>query len=181
MDKPDGIPAEFSEHVKLMFDLLTVALQTDMTRIATFMMAREGSSRSYREIGISDGHHPLTHHRNNPELIEKVTQINRFHVEQFARFIAKLQSTPDGDGTLLDHTIVTYGSGLADGNKHQHENLPVALFGRGCGSIRTGRHVQYPNGTPMANLQIALLDRMGARIENFGDANGELKYLSDLG
>ena len=181
MDKPDGIPAEFSEHVKLMFDLLTVALQTDMTRIATFMIAREGSSRSYREIGISDGHHPLTHHRNNPELIEKVTQINRFHVEQFARFIAKLQSTPDGDGTLLDHTIVTYGSGLADGNKHQHENLPLALFGRGCGSIRTGRHVQYPAETPMANLHMALLDRMGARIENFGDANGELKYLSDLG
>jgi Protein of unknown function (DUF1552) len=180
MDKPDGVPAEFAEHVELMFDLLRVAYQTDLTRISTFMMAREGSSRTYREIGISDGHHPLTHHRNNPEMVEKVARINRFHVEQFAKFIGKMNATPDGDGTLLDHTMIVYGSGLSDGNRHQHNDLPCVILGGGAGTLKTGRHVIYPKETPMTNLHIALLDRMGVEVEKLGDSNGELQYLSDL-
>jgi hypothetical protein len=180
MEKPDGVPAEYTEHVKLMYDLLATAFQTDMTRVATFMMAREGSTRAYREIGISDGHHPLSHHRNNPDLMEKVAQINRFHVEQFAYFINKLSTTPDGDGTLLDHSVIMYGSGLADGNRHDHNDLPAVLLGKGCGTLRTGRHVQYAAETPMANLHVALLDRMGVQADQLGDSNGELQHLSDL-
>ena len=180
MEKPEGIPAEFAEHVKLMFDLLHVAFQTDSTRIATFMIAREGSARAYREIGISDGHHPLTHHRGNPEWIEKVQKINRFHMEQFAYFIAKLKATPEGDGSLLDHTMIVYGSGLSDGNRHQHNDLPCLLIGGGNGWLKTGRHINYPAETPMNNLFMAMLDQMGVQTEHFGDANGELKFLSDL-
>lgn len=181
MEKPDGVPADFSEYVKLMFDLLHAAFRTDQTRIATFMIAREGSSRAYREIGISDGHHPLTHHRNNPEWIEKVAQINRFHMEQFAHFVAKLKATPDGDGTLLDHTMIVYGSGISDGNRHEHNNLPTLLIGGGNGTLKTGRHVMYPAETPMNNLFMSMLDRVGVQTESLGDANGQLNHLSDLG
>ena len=180
MEKPDGVPADFAEYVQLMFDLLLVAFQTDTTRISTFMIAREGSSRSYREIGISDGHHPLTHHRNNPEWIEKIAQINKFHMQQFAHFIAKLKATPDGDGTLLDHTMIVYGSGISDGNRHLHHDLPVVLLGSGNGSIKPGRHVTYPAETPMNNLFMSMLDQAGVQTEKLGDANGELNHLTDL-
>jgi hypothetical protein len=180
IDKPEGVPADFGAYTRLMFDLATVAFQTDLTRISTFMIAREGSSRSYREIGIPDAHHPLTHHRNNPEWIEKIVQINRYHMQQFAYFIGKLKSTQDGDGTLLDHTMLVYGSGLSDGNRHDHGDLPVLLAGGGCGSLRTGRHVNYEKETPMTNLHLALLDRMGVRAESLGDSNGELNHLTDL-
>jgi hypothetical protein len=180
IEKPAGVPPEYSDHARLMFDLMTVAFQADLTRVSTFMMAREGSTRTYREIGIPDAHHPLTHHRGNVEMIEKVSQINRYHVEQFAYFLGKLKSTPDGDGTLLDHVMVIYGSGLADGNRHTHNNLPVLLAGSGCGTLRTGRHVQYPPETPMANLFLAMLDRMGVPTEHLGDSNGELNHLTDL-
>ncbi len=180
MEKPDGVPADFAEYVQLMFDLLLVAFQTDTTRISTFMIAREGSSRSYREIGISDGHHPLTHHRNNPEWIEKIAQINKFHMQQFAHFISKLKATPDGDGTLLDHTMIVYGSGISDGNRHSHNDLPVLLLGSGNGSIKPGRHVTYPAETPMNNLFMAMLDQAGVQTEKLGDANGELNHLTDL-
>ena len=180
MSKPSGIPIEYHEHARLMFDLMAVAFQTDQTRIATFMMGREGSTRAYREIGISDAHHPLTHHRNNPEMIEKVSQINRYHMEQFARFAAKMDSIPDGDGSLLDHSMIVYGSGLADGNRHTHNNLPCLVAGGGAGTLNPGRHMRYPEETPMANLFLAMLDRMGVPTETLGDAKGELEHLTDL-
>ncbi len=178
---PPAIPADFVEHARLMFDLLTLAFRTDSTRIATLMLAIEQSNRPYREIGVPEAHHGLTHHRGDPEKIEKVARINRFHVEQFAYFLGKLKSTPDGDGTLLDNVIVTYGSGLADGNRHDHHNLPTVLAGRAAGGIRpAGRHVRYPDETPMANLFVAMLDRMGVPVESLGDSNGKTGYLSDL-
>jgi Protein of unknown function (DUF1552) len=176
---PSGIPADYVEHSHLMFDLMTLAFQTDSTRISTIMMAIEQSNRPYREIGVTESHHGLTHHRGDPEKIAKVAQINRFHVEQFAYLVSKLQSTPDGDGTLLDHTMLVYGSGLADGNRHEHHNLPTLLAGRGCGSIQPGgRHVRYPDETPMANLFTAMLDKMGVTAEAMGDSTGKLGYLS---
>jgi hypothetical protein len=156
---------------------MLAAFQTDMTRIATFMLGREGSGRVYREIGISDSHHPLTHHRGNPEMVEKVTQINKYHLDQFAYFLGKLKATKDGDGTLLDHSMIVYGSGLSDGNRHQHDHLPVILAGRGDGTIKPGRHVIYPAETPMANLYVAMLDRMNVKRESFGDSKAELDQL----
>ena len=179
MGKPDGIPVDFTEHVHLMFDLMAVAFQADLTRVMTFMMAREGSTRTYREIGISDGHHPLTHHRNQEDMVEKVRKINRFHVEQFSYFLGKLKSIPDGDGTLLDHCMVTYGSGIADGNRHTHHDLPVLVAGRLEG-FRPGRHLRYPQETPMANLYLTMLDCMGVETEKLGDSNGKLEHLSSL-
>jgi hypothetical protein len=181
MEKPAGVPPEFADHVKLMFDLMTLAFQADVTRISTFMICREGSTRTYREIGVNDAHHPLTHHRNNPEWIEKVAKINYFHLEQFAYFVDKLKSTPDGDATLLDRVMVVYGSGLADGNQHTHNDLPVVLAGAGNGALRPGRHVQYPNETPMTNLYVAMLDHMGITPEHIGDSTGELEHLTGLG
>ena len=169
IDKPTGVPADFAGYSKLMFDLMAASFQTGATRVSTFMMGREGSTRTYREIGISDAHHPITHHRGNPELIEKVARINTYHTEQFAYFLAKLKSTPDGDGTLLDHSLIVYGSGLSDGNSHDHGNLPVLLAGK-----TGGQHIMYPAETPMNNLHLALLDRMGVRIDSLGDSNGEL-------
>ena len=172
-EKPSGVPADFGDYAKLMFDLMLVAFQTGTTRVSTFMLGREGSLRAYREIGISDAHHPITHHDGNPELIEKVIQINTYHLEQFAYFLGKLKSTPDGDGTLLDHSLIVYGSGLSDGNRHEHDNLPILLAGKSG-----GRHITYPAETPMNNLHLALLDRMGVHIESLGDSNGELNVLS---
>ena len=141
IEKPSGIPETFAEYLKLMYDLQVIAFQADLTRVATLMVGREGSLQSYPEIGVPDPHHPLTHHQNNPEWIEKVARINVHHLELFAHFVARLKATPDGDGTLLDHSMVVYGSAIADGNKHTHEDLPVLLAGRGGGAIKTGRHV----------------------------------------
>jgi hypothetical protein len=168
-EKPTGVPADFGDYAKLMFDLMLLAFQTGTTRVATFMIGREGSLRAYREIGISEAHHPVTHHSGNPELIEKVVRINTYHMQQFAYFLGKLKSTPDGDGTLLDHSQIVYGSGLSDGNRHAHNNLPILLAGKSG-----GRHVTYPAETPMNNLHLALLDRMGVQIDSLGDSNGEL-------
>jgi hypothetical protein len=167
--KPNGVPADFADYAKLMFDLMLVAFQTGATRVSTFMLGREGSLRAYRELGISDAHHPITHHAGNPDLIEKVVRINAYHMEQFAYFLGKLKSTPDGDGTLLDHSQIVYGSGLSDGNRHQHNNLPILLAGKSGGC-----HITYPAETPMNNLHLALLDRMGVHIDSLGDSNGEL-------
>jgi hypothetical protein len=167
--KPDGVPADFADYSRLMFDLMLVAFQTGVTRVSTFMLGREGSLRAYREIGISDAHHPITHHSGNPDLIEKIVRINAYHMEQFAYFLGKMKSTPDGDGTLLDHSQIVYGSGLSDGNMHQHNNLPVLLAGKSG-----GRHITYPAETPMNNLHLALLDRMSVHIDSLGDSNGEL-------
>jgi hypothetical protein len=179
LEKPVGIPTEFREYLGLMYDLQHLAFQADLTRVATLMVGREGSLRVYPEIGIPDPHHPLTHHRNNPDFIEKVTRINCLHVELFAEFLGKLKATPDGDGTLLDHSMIVYGSGLGDGNRHTHENLPVLLAGRG-GGMKAGRHLVYPDGTPMTNLYLTLLDRMGVRPETVGDSTGKLEHLTEL-
>jgi len=179
IDKPTGIPVLYPDYVKLMFDLQVIAFQTDLTRVVTMMMGREGSMRTYPEIGVPDPHHPLTHHRGNAEWIEKVTQVNVLHMELFAGFIEKLNATPDGDGTLLDHSMIVYGSGLSDGNRHTHEDLPVLLVGRG-GRFRGGSHIVYPKDTPMTNLYLTLLDRMGVPEERIGDSTGSLEHLTDL-
>lgn len=179
-EKPSGIPATFPEHVKLMHDLMVVAFQADLTRISTLMYSREGSTRSYPEIGFTDGHHTVSHHGNKPELMEKVAQINLFHVKQFADLVAKLKATPEGDGTLLDHSMIVYGSSLSDGNRHSHENLPVVVMGSGRGAIATGRHVKYEGAPPMTNLYLTMLDRMGVRAEKLGDSNGKVEHLSDV-
>jgi len=175
-----SIPTEFGEHARIMCDLLTLAFQTDSTRVATVLLALEQSPRAYPEIGIPEAHHGLTHHQGDKEKIEKVTQINCFHAKQLAYLLEKLRSTPDGDGTLLDHSMITYGSGLSDGNAHDHANLPMVLAGRGSGGVKPGRYVRYPRETPMANLYVAMLDRMGVPVESPGDSNGEVGYLSDL-
>jgi hypothetical protein len=180
IEKPAGIPTVFPDYVKLMCDLLVVAFQTDLTRVSTLMIAREGSMRVYPEIGIPDPHHPLTHHRNNPDWIEKVTQINCLHTQLFAYLLGQLKSTQDGEGALLDHSMIVYGSGLSDGNRHQHENLPVLLAGRGDGSLKPGRHIVYRRGTPMTNLYMTLLDRMGVQPEKIGDSTGKVEQLTDL-
>jgi hypothetical protein len=181
MAPPDAsIPTDFAEHARIMMDLMTLAFQVDATRVVTLLLALEQSPRAYPEIGIPEAHHGLTHHQGDKEKIEKVTEINCFHIQQFGYLLGKLKATPDGDGTLLDHVMVTYGSALSDGNAHDHGNLPLVLAGRGCGSLRPGRHVRYADETPMANLFIAMLDRMKIPVERLGDSNGELNYLSDL-
>ncbi|MBK9168616.1 MAG: DUF1552 domain-containing protein [Bryobacterales bacterium] len=177
MEKPYGIPADFAEHFKLMTDMITVAFQADLSRVVTFLVTREGSSRPYREIGISDGHHPLTHHRNDPDMIEKVAQINAYQVRQFAAWIEKLKSIQEGDGTLLDHSMITYGAGLSDGNRHTHDDLPVLIAGRANGTLKTGRRVVYRRETPITNLYLNLMDRMGVHAEHFADSTGRLDGL----
>ena len=177
MDKPYGVPADFAEHFKLMTDMMTIAFQADLTRVMTFLVTHEGTSRSYRELGISDGHHPLTHHRNQEELMEKVAQINHYHVKQFAGWVEKLKSIKEGDGNLLDNMMVVYGAGLSDGNRHLHEDLPTILLGKGGGTIKSGRRIVARRETPMCNLFLSMMDRMGVRMDHFGDATGKLEGL----
>ncbi len=175
-----SIPTEFHEHSMIMMDLVSLAFQTDMTRIITVLMGIEQSPRNYPEIGITEGHHGLTHHQGDKEKIEKVAQINEYHIKQFVYLLDKLKATPDGDGTLLDHSMIVYGSALADGNAHQHNNLPTVLAGRANGTLRPGRHVRYADETPITNLYLSMLDRMGVPVEQIGDSNGRLEGLSDL-
>jgi hypothetical protein len=163
-----------------MFDLQVLAFQADLTRVSTLMLGREGSVRTYPEIGINDPHHPLTHHRNLPEMIEKVTRINCHHAELFAYYLGKLKSTTDGDGSLLDNAMVLYGSGINDGNSHSHVDLPLVLAGGGAGSLKPGRHIQFAKGTPMTNLYLSLLERMDVHPEKIGDSTGKLSTLPDL-
>ena len=178
LDRPAGIPDDFEEYAKLMFDLQVLAYQTDLTRVSTFMMGREQSNRAFREIGISDAHHGLSHHSNDPVHIAKVLQINIYHSKIFAYYLEKLRSTPDGDGSLLDHSMIVYGSALSDGNLHLVENLPVLMAGGGAGKIKSGRHLRYPGDTPMSNLYLTILDQLGIAVENFGDSTGKLELLS---
>lgn len=161
-----------------MCDLMVLAFQADITRVCTFMFAREGSEQRYRMIGISEGHHEMTHHRGNPVLIEKIRKINTYHIELFSYLIGKLKSIPEGEGTLLDNCMIAYGSGNGDGNRHTHHDLPILLAGRGGGSLKTGRHIRYPKETPLNNLWLAMLDRMGTRVEKLGDSTGLLEGLS---
>src|SRR5580700_4902076 len=177
MEKPYGVPADFAEHFKLMSDMMTVAFQSDLTRVITFLVTHEGTSRPYREIDIADGHHPLTHHRNDPDLIEKVAQINCYHVRQFAAWIAKMRTIREGDGSLLDNCKIVYGAGLSDGNRHLHEDLPTLIAGRGGSHFKSGRRIVYRKETPMCNLYLAMMDRMGVHVEHFGDSTGRLDAL----
>lgn len=180
IDKPSGVPVDFKDYVKLMYDLQILAFQGDLTRVSTFMFGREGSVRTYGEIGVPDPHHPITHHRNLPDLLEKIAKINTYHVELFSYYVEKLKTTQDGDGSLLDHSMIVYGGGLCDGNQHAHENVPTLLLGRGNGRIAPGRYVQYAKGTPITNLYMALLDHMDVHPESIGDSSGKLTQLSDL-
>jgi len=180
MQRPSGIPESFEEHAKLMSDLLVMAFQTDMTRVVTYMLAHEGSNRAYRSIGISDGHHSVTHHQNDPEKIAKVVKINELHARTFAYLVDKLRSTPDGDGSLLDHSMILYGSSISDGNAHTHFDLPLVLAGGAAGRIRGGRHIRYAKGTPMNNLLLTMLDKAGVPIEHLGDSTGRVQYLSGV-
>ena len=170
-----GIPATFAEHARIMFDLQVLAFQADLTRVTTFMISREISPRSYPEIGISDAHHALTH-ESKPESVEKVIKINTYHIRQFAYFLEKLRSTPDGEGSLLDHVAVVYGSGISNGFEHTHTRLPVLVVG-GAAGFELGRHVRWAQELPLANLHLTLLNRLGVSTERFGDSNGELKLL----
>lgn len=181
IERPAGVPADFEEHAKLMMDLQVIALQADLTRVITFMIAREGSNRSYRQISISDGHHSLTHHQNDPGKIEKVTQIDTYHVKLFSYYLDKLQSTRDGEGSLLDHSLILYGSSICDGNKHTHHDLPLVLVGGAAGQVKGGRHIRFAEETHMNNLLLTMLDKAKVPVpEQLGDSTGELQFLSEV-
>lgn len=176
LERPSGVPADFEEYFKLMVDLQVIAYQSDLTRVLTFVMAREGPTggRAYPQIGISDQHHNLSHHQNDPTKVDKLFRINQYHVKLFTYFLQKLQSVQEGEGTLLDHSAIVYGSSMSNGNGHQHDNLPIMLVGGGNGRIKGGRHLRYPDGTPMANLHLSLLDILGIPTETLGDSTAAL-------
>ncbi|MFM7057761.1 MAG: DUF1552 domain-containing protein [Planctomycetota bacterium] len=177
LDRPRGVPAVYSEHAKLMFDLQKLALQADLTRVITFQMARETSNRTYPEIGVAEPHHPLTHHGNDPEKIAKMAKINQFHASLFAGFLQSLQETPEAGGTLLDHVLYLYGSGMGNPNLHDHLNLPIVVAGGAAGRMQGGRHLQFTMPTPLANLHLTLLDRVGIRLDSFADSHGQVDEL----
>jgi hypothetical protein len=174
---PAGIPASYEEHLRILCDLMVLAFQTDVTRVATFVLANEGSNRPYPFAGASEGHHDLSHHGGDAAKQAKLRQINLFHMKQFAYLLGKLASVREGDGTLLDHSMIAYGSAIADGNAHNHEDLPVLLAGRGCGTILPGRHLRYGKETPIANLWVSMLRRMDVTAEKLGDSTGTLPGL----
>jgi len=175
MERPAAIPDEFEDHAKLMIDLQAMAFQTDMTRVVTFMFAREGSNRSYRTIGISDGHHSVTHHQNDPEKIDKTARINTLHAKTFAYMLEKFKNTPDRNGTLLDNSLIMYGSSISDGNLHTHHNLPILLAGGAGGQVKPGNHVVYPKETPLNNLLVTMLGTAGVNVEKYGDSTGKIE------
>jgi hypothetical protein len=177
LDRPVGVPAAYADHARLMFDLQVLALQGDITRVITFQLARETSNRTYPEIGVPDPHHPLTHHGNDPEKIAKVAKVNQFHVSLFAEFLAKLHATREGDGSLLDHSLYLYGSGMGNPNVHDHTNLPILVAGGAAGNMRGGRHLKFDNPTPLANLHLTLLNKVGVQRESFADSQGQLDEL----
>jgi hypothetical protein len=175
--RPLGIPADYREHLRLMADLLVLAFQCDLTRIATFVFANDGSNRSYPSLGVPDGHHDISHHGGDPSKQGRIGKINRFHVEQLAYLLEKLKSIPEGSGTLLDHCLIVYGSGISDGNAHAHDDLPILVAGRANGTVKTGRHVRYTRETPLTNLYVSILDRLAVAVSSFGDSTGRLAGL----
>jgi len=177
LDRPVGVPAAYADHARLMFDLQVLALQGDVTRVITFQLARETSGRTYPEIGVPDPHHPLTHHGNDPEKIAKMAKINQFHVSLFAEFVKKLKETPDGTGSLLDHSLFLYGSGMGNPNLHDHTNLPVIVAGGAAAGMKGGRHIKFAKATPLANLHLTLLDKVGVRLDSFADSKGKVDQL----
>jgi hypothetical protein len=175
---PDGIPGDYQDHMRMMCDLMVLAFQTDSTRIATMMFANAGDNKNYRKIGVAEGHHDLSHHGDNPEKLEKISQINRFHIQQLSYLLTKMKSIREGERNLLDNSMVVYGSGISDGNRHNHDNLPILLAGSGGGTIDTGRHLRYDLETPVCNLFMSMLDRMGVDAPFIGDSTGRLPGLS---
>lgn len=176
--RPLGIPEDYAEHIRLMYDLLALAFQSDLARVATFVHADEGSNRSYAFIGVSEGHHDLSHHAGDKEKQAKISKINQFHASHLAYFLKKLKDTPEGDGNLLDHSMIAFGSAIGDGNRHNHDDLPIMVAGRGCGTINPGRHIRYERETPLNNLWLSMLDRLGAHTDRLGDGKGTLPELA---
>jgi hypothetical protein len=180
LDRPIGVPAAYADHARLMFDLQCLAYQGDVTRVITFQLARETSNRTYPEIGVPDPHHPLSHHGNDPDKIARMAKINQFHVSLFSEYVQKLRATPDGDGSLLDSTLLLYGSGIGNPNIHDHTNLPTLVAGGAATGMRGNRHIRYARPTPLANLHLSLLDRVGVRLDTFADSDGKLEDLFPL-
>ena len=177
LDRPLGVPAAYADHARLMFDLQVLAMQGDITRVMTFQLARETSNRTYPEIGVPDPHHPLSHHGNDPDKIARMAKINAFHVSLFAYFLERLKATPEGDGSLLDHSLLLYGSGIGNPNIHDHTNLPILVAGGAAGGMKGGRHLRYSEPVPLANLHLTLLDKAGVKIDSFADSNGKVTEL----
>jgi hypothetical protein len=177
LDRPVGVPVAYADHARLMFDLQVLALQGDVTRVITFQLARETSTRTYPEIGVSDPHHPLTHNGGDPEKLAKVAKINEFHVSLFAYFLEKMKATPDGNGSLLDHSMYLYGSGMGNPDVHDHVNLPILVAGGGAGSLKGGRHIRYAEPTPLANVHLTLLEKAGVHLDSFADSKGRIAEL----
>lgn len=180
LDRPVGVPSAYADHAKLMFDLQVLALQGDVTRVITFQLARETSTRTYPEVGVSEPHHPLSHHANNPEKMAKLAKINEFHVSLFAYFLEKLRSTPDGEGTLLDHSLYLYGSGMGNPDVHDHINLPIVVAGGAAGRVKGARHIRYAEPAPLANLHLTMLDRVGVHLDSFADSTGKVAELLEV-
>ena len=179
-DRPVGVPETFKEYAEIMFDLQALAFQADITRVSSFMIARENVNRSYEEIGLPEAHHSISHHGNNPEKMKQYTKLNTYHVEMLAYYLKKLSSIADGDGTLLDRTVVLYGSGMSDGNVHNNYNVPVVVVGGKDQGLRGNRHLKYPKGTPLANLSLTLIERFGVDMKKFGDSTGDLDLLAGV-
>jgi hypothetical protein len=180
VDQPIGIPADYAEHARLMMDMLALAYQTDLTRVSTFMLAKEVSGRSYPEIGVADSHHPVSHHQDEPAKLERLHKINEYHLRQFAYLVEKLSKQPEGDGMMLDHTLFLYGTGISDSNTHFHDDLPIALVGGKAAGITGGRYIRYAKGTPLTNLHVTILEKMGVTVESIGDSTGKVDRLTDV-
>jgi hypothetical protein len=180
VEQPAGVPGSFEDYGALMFDLMALAYQSDLTRIATFLVGREQSGRTFPEIGVPEPHHPISHHSYNPVVMEKLARINTLHTKIFARFLEKMRSTPAGDGTLLDHSMILYGAGISDSHVHEHHDIPILVAGGGAGQIQGGRHLRLAKGTPLANLHLTLLEKMGVPIERLGDSTGALDLVSGV-
>ena len=177
LERPATVPAVWEDHVKLMFDLQVLALQADITRVITFQLAREASTRTYPQIGVPEPHHPVSHHTNDPEKLAKLAKINAHHVSLFAYFVEKLKATPDGDGSLLDHSMYLLGSGMGNPDVHDHSNLPIVVAGGGAGKLKGARHIKYAQQTPLANLHLTLLDKVGVHLDSFVDSTGKVEEL----
>jgi hypothetical protein len=180
LDRPIGVPSAYADHAKLMFDLQVLAMQADITRVISFQLAREASTRTYPEVGVTEAHHPTSHHGNSPEKLAKLAKINGYHVSLFSYFIEKLKATKDGDGSLLDHSMIVLGSGMGNPDVHNHVNIPLIVVGGGGGKMKGGRHIKYDEPTPMANLHLTLLDKVGVHQEAFSDSNGRVDELLSL-
>jgi len=176
--RPNGVPETYKDHIRTMYDMMVLAFQTDSTRVATYLLAHDGSNRTFGEIGVTDAHHQLSHHRGDPEILAKIAAIDKFYIEQFSYFLERMRSIKEGSGTLLDHSMIVFGGGIADGNRHNHNDLPLILAGGGNGTLKQGRVIEAPKGTPMTNLYLSLLDRMNVKAERIGDSNGKLESIA---